>query len=652
MKVESRWVVWQFERRKGTWTKTPIDAMTGRNASSTNPSTWTQFAAAWAAYQRGGVDGIGFVLGDGWAGVDLDDHLDGDGRLSPFADHVLQRLNSYHEVSPSGEGVKVFVRGDVERSYADHQNGIEIYKGGRYFTVTGRKLTGSPSVVEGREQEIASLIDDLKPKIDGKLPGWLSLTDQEKALAAVSKLRASRADGYHDWLAVGMSLKSVDESLLDAWDHWSAQSPRHDDQCCQRAWESFQRSGYGLGTLIFWADQDSPGWRDCYRANGNHSDRARLRSTSADKLAVVCAADIQAQQIEWLWPNRIPLAMVTLLSADPGCGKSTLVTDIVARLSRGDSWPDSPQRREACDSLLFLAEDDPQFTVKPRLDAACADSRRVFVLSTPKRTDPKTGETYYLPFCISRDAAALRQFLQEHPNVRLVVLDPVTSYLGDVDDKGNTATRQSLMPLADVARDCRVAVVCISHLNKSGGTKALYRTCGSIAFPAVARLAWLLTADPQNPERRLLLCAKNNIGTKPDGLALRIVDSEVPRDQDGFVGRCEWDAEPIKLTADEVLSDEMTSPQHRNGNSQQLDAAKEFLVALLGAGERLPYQTIKKEAEAAGVTPATLKRAKTALRVTSTKEGMTGPWLWYLPGASTCRNEEGQAPEEAHNHTG
>ncbi len=649
MKAEPRWVCWRYELRKENWTKTPINARTGGNAKSNYASTWASFDQAMAKYQHGGVDGIGFMLGDGWAGVDLDDHLDGDGRVSPFAEHVLRRLDSYHEVSPSGEGIKCFLRCAAEHSLADHANGIEVYGRGRYFTVTGRKWTDSPAEVQDRQSEFAALVNDLNPKDNAKLPAWLALSDQEKALAALEKLSAARADGYSDWIAVGMALKSVDASLLGEWDRWSSRSAKHDDDCCRQGWESFKRTGYTLGTLIYWADQDSPGWRDEYRTSGKTSGRGNRRSTSKrHALAVVRAADIEAQEIEWLWPNRIPLAMLTLLSADPGCGKSTLVTDIVARLSRGDGWPDSEQNREPCDSLLFLAEDDPQFTVKPRLNAAGADSNRVFILTTSQRTDPETGETYYSPFSIAQDAELLREFLQSHPNVKLVVLDPVTSYLGGVDDKSNTATRQSLMPLADVARDCRVAVVCISHLNKSGETKAVYRTCGSIAYPAVARIVWLLTDDPQKPQRRLLLCAKNNLGTKPDGLALQIVDSDVRRDADSFVGRCEWDSEPIKLSADDVLSAEMSSRQERHAHREQLDAAKEFLVSLLGNGQKLPHTTIEKEANGAGVAKATLKRAKAALGVVSAKDGLTGPWLWYLPGALIGPAEEHQHTEEAH----
>lgn len=268
MRAESRWVCWQYEWNGSKWTKVPINALTRHKASTTNSTTWATFDDAVAAYQRGGVDGIGFVLGDGWAGIDLDDHLDGDGRLTPFAEHVLQRFKSYHEVSPSGEGVKILIRASIKHGHADHKAGIEVYGSGRYFTVTGQRLSDSPTNVEDRQSELSDLLNQVRPKHETKIPAWAGLTDVEKALAAIKHLSPSRSEGYQDWLAVGMALRAVSPALLAEWDRWSAQSPKHDEQCCSRAWASFGRSGYSIASLIYWADQDSPGWRDQYRTSG------------------------------------------------------------------------------------------------------------------------------------------------------------------------------------------------------------------------------------------------------------------------------------------------------------------------------------------------------------------------------------------------
>ncbi len=291
MRSENRWLCWRYVWTGKKWDKPPINVLTGGNGSSTNAATWTTMENALAAYQRGSVDGIGFVLGDGWAGIDLDDHMDGDGRFSPFAEHVLHRIPSYTEVSPSGEGVKIFVRATIEHGHADHGNGIEVYGSGRFFTVTGRKLSDSPNEVADRNTELNALLHDVNSRDKNRnLPTWRDLSDADKARATLSHLSPSRADGYGDWLGVGMALHSVDSSLSDAWDRWSAQSPKHDEQCCSRAWASFGRSGYTLASLIYWADQDSPGWREQYRSKGTQpaprATREGAASTSADEIVI------------------------------------------------------------------------------------------------------------------------------------------------------------------------------------------------------------------------------------------------------------------------------------------------------------------------------------------------------------------------------
>jgi hypothetical protein len=131
-----RWVTWNWAKRDGKWSKPP-------NAMSNLPETWTTYEEVVASYQSFLCDGIGFMLGDGWAGVDLDDCRNSDGELSPVAQDVIATLDAYTEISPTGTGVKILLRGktpDGPRKSADHT--VEVYDSGRYFTVTGRKLSG------------------------------------------------------------------------------------------------------------------------------------------------------------------------------------------------------------------------------------------------------------------------------------------------------------------------------------------------------------------------------------------------------------------------------------------------------------------------------------------------------------------------------
>jgi primase-polymerase (primpol)-like protein len=152
-----RWVVWLLELRDEKWTKVPYHVDTGRRASTTDPSTWSTFARAFAAYHVGlhdpgarRYDGIGFVFTaqDPYAGVDLDKVLDPTtGVLKPWARKIIEFLDSYTEVSPSGTGVKIFLRAKVpsgRRVVTLDGSRIEMYDQARYFTVTGHRLESLP----------------------------------------------------------------------------------------------------------------------------------------------------------------------------------------------------------------------------------------------------------------------------------------------------------------------------------------------------------------------------------------------------------------------------------------------------------------------------------------------------------------------------
>jgi len=136
-----------------------------RRAKSSDASTWRSYLAARDAYEAGWHAGIGRVIvkGEGLVGVDLDDCRNPDtGTLTPRASEILERLDSYSEVSPSGTGVKVWVRAALERSYV--KPGIEIYARGRYFTITGSILTQYAEGVEERTEELRSVLAQEFPR--------------------------------------------------------------------------------------------------------------------------------------------------------------------------------------------------------------------------------------------------------------------------------------------------------------------------------------------------------------------------------------------------------------------------------------------------------------------------------------------------------
>lgn len=146
LRIRPHWVLWGRDGTYGTeYYKAPVQARTGRAASSTNADTWVSFADAVAAYQRGKWAGVGIVLTDGLIGVDIDDCIGTDGELSPLAREIIGDGDTYTELSPSGTGIKLLTLAPVD-SKGGKLAGLEIYTSGRYFTITGHVLHhGTPT---------------------------------------------------------------------------------------------------------------------------------------------------------------------------------------------------------------------------------------------------------------------------------------------------------------------------------------------------------------------------------------------------------------------------------------------------------------------------------------------------------------------------
>ncbi|SDN06952.1 DNA primase [Acetanaerobacterium elongatum] len=148
-----QWVCWRLEPapEKDKDSKIPYNPCNGRKASSTNPQTWTTVEAALAAKEKYLFTGVGFVFtkDDGLVGVDIDHCRNAKtGELSEKAVSIVQRANTYTEISPSGEGLHLFIKGRIpEGGNKNTKSGVEMYSFGRYFTMTGMRLDGTPDTV-------------------------------------------------------------------------------------------------------------------------------------------------------------------------------------------------------------------------------------------------------------------------------------------------------------------------------------------------------------------------------------------------------------------------------------------------------------------------------------------------------------------------
>jgi hypothetical protein len=354
-------------------------------------------------------------------------------------------------------------------------------------------------------------------------------------------------------------------------------------------------------------------------------------------LATRCLSDIDAKPVSWLWPGRIARGKVSIIAGNPGLGKSQLAANIAAIVTTGGSWPVDQTKCELGDVVVLNGEDDPADTLRPRLEAAGADLKRVHFVDGVIVGGATNGATK--AFSLAEDLQALGQTLEKIGSVAAVVIDPITAYLGNVDSHKNADVRALLTPLGELAARYNTAIIGVSHLTKAGGPQALMRVTGSLAFVAAARAAFLVTADPQDKARRLFLPMKNNIGPADEGLAFRIESATVPSPAGPLsTSRVVWESQPVSVTADEVMQSEMT-PQ----NVSALTEAKEWLEGALADGPVCAAK-VKEEAKAAGITLMTLRRATQALSVVKEKSSMKGGWLWSIQPKALNAGEVVQQP--------
>lgn len=340
---------------------------------------------------------------------------------------------------------------------------------------------------------------------------------------------------------------------------------------------------------------------------------------------LTCLADVEAKAVSWLWPGRLPMGRIALLVGRPGEGKSFVTTDMAARVTTGTPWPDGSECPKG--SVIFIsAEDDPADTIRPRLDAHHADVARVHLLSAIRRkgSDGKTRETVFT----LADVAELEKALEAVQDCKLIVIDPIGSYLGGgTDAHRDNEVRGVLAPVAQLAERYGPAVLVVAHRRKSSGGTADDTALGSRAFTGIARAVWHLSHDRENPSRRLLLPGKNNLSEKGKGLAFSIVPEPA---------RVCWEKAPVEMSADDALAAENADRRKPGPDAEELKRAETWLREILSDGP-VESERIKKEGRGEDFSWRTLKRAKDEIGVKARRQGFGagGKWVWDPPPEQT-----------------
>ena len=314
------------------------------------------------------------------------------------------------------------------------------------------------------------------------------------------------------------------------------------------------------------------------------------------ELKMIKVSDIEAQEIEWLWYPYIAYGKLAIVQGDPGDGKTTLILNLAAKLTKGEGLDENMKVTEPMNVIYQTAEDGLADTVKPRLLQAGADCEKVLVIDESEKS---------LSMLDERIEEALIK-----TGARVLILDPIQAYLGSGTDMNRAnEVRNMTKRLAALAEKYKCAIILIGHMNKAAGNKAAYRGMGSIDFYAVARSVLLVGRVEGEPNIRAMVQIKNNLAEFGHAKAFRL-------SEEGF----RWLGD-YEITADEVLGG--YAPK-----INKLEQAKDLLRELSKELEKVESNSIYDMAKEQNISKRTLENAKREMGIRAKREN--GSWYWPL----------------------
>lgn len=352
--------------------------------------------------------------------------------------------------------------------------------------------------------------------------------------------------------------------------------------------------------------------RNKIRQKFNILDGLNDGNSSNNEPMTVKIADVEEEEIKWLWPNYIPFESMTLISGDPNAGKSWFLCDMSARVTKGTAWPDSSPNAGPANVYYMTYEDDIQKILKKRIRTLGGDQARFFAYNSKS--------PLYLSLSTEEGLKKLEAELLRIGGIRLIVIDPVLDFITAQNPNAIEMVRALLTPLISMSERLHFALMIVTHLNKDQMKSAIYRAGGSTGgWTGKSRATFLICRDPEEKMRRYLMPIKNNYAfPEPEQMEFEIVNS-----------RLEYRACDVDIN--KILNPSLGRPP---GASLEIT---EMLTDMFKDRDEIPAVEIEESVKSIGKgSISTLKRVKnkqgyiSELKKADNKED-TDFWVWKKP---------------------
>jgi hypothetical protein len=345
---------------------------------------------------------------------------------------------------------------------------------------------------------------------------------------------------------------------------------------------------------------------------------------------LVKVSEVVEKAILWLWENKMPLGMLSLIAGLAGVGKSFWTVYMTAVITNGWKWADgSPSEKGSV--LFFYGEEGLADTYKKRFQANGADQSKIIFLNGIElidEDDERSEADVTLQMVDVIEKAIYDTEVKTGLPVKMVVIDPISNYWGDKKENSNAEVRSILKPLQHLAEKTGVAFVMIQHIGKGDKDHAQQKVLGSTGIVAACRSVWGIFVDPDDNSKRIFAPLKVNCGFNHTAVSYRIAPPD---------GTVEIDEKSIEgLTGDDIVRSQKQANAQKPGRpAKESNACVDFLTELLKDGDR-PASECLESLKAEGFGVSTFRTVKKILGIESVRNGKT--MFWHLPSETEVEN--------------